>query len=47
LEGLSDIEFKDFRKWMISNILSTDMSEHFKLLKSAEARLKECQEEQK
>ena len=47
LESLSDQKFKEFRKMMISNILATDMSEHFKLLKSVEARQKECIEESK
>ncbi len=36
-----DQEFRDFRKLMISNILFTDISEHFKLLKEFETKTKE------
>lgn len=32
---------KEIRKFMISNILSTDMKEHFTILENFETRLKE------
>lgn len=31
-------EFRDFRKLFISNILFTDITEHFNLIKSFDAR---------
>ena len=36
-------EFKELRKIMITNILATDMKEHFTLCKKFETRIKECQ----
>ncbi|CAD8196125.1 unnamed protein product [Paramecium pentaurelia] len=41
LVSLSQQEFRNFRKGLIANILSTDMSEHFTLLKDFENRPKD------
>jgi calcium/calmodulin-dependent 3',5'-cyclic nucleotide phosphodiesterase len=41
LVNLSEEQFRKFRKLMISNILSTDITEHFKMVKEFETRLKE------
>lgn len=37
--NFSDADFKAFRKQLIHNILSTDMQEHFKMLKEFESRM--------
>lgn len=41
LTSLDDEQFKTLRKCVISNILHTDMSDHFKLIKDFEAQLAE------
>ncbi|CAK67167.1 unnamed protein product (macronuclear) [Paramecium tetraurelia] len=39
--NFSDQDFRTFRKQLISNILSTDMQEHFKMLKEFESRVEQ------
>ncbi|CAD8211408.1 unnamed protein product [Paramecium octaurelia] len=39
--NFSDQDFRTFRKQLISNILSTDMQEHFKMLKEFESRIEQ------
>ncbi len=39
LENISDGLYLNFRKFVVSNILSTDMKKHFELLKKFETRL--------
>jgi calcium/calmodulin-dependent 3',5'-cyclic nucleotide phosphodiesterase len=43
LIALEDDQFKSFRKQLVSNILHTDMSDHFRLVKDFETTLKEKQ----
>ncbi|CAD8208983.1 unnamed protein product [Paramecium pentaurelia] len=39
--NFSDQDFRSFRKQLISNILATDMQEHFKMLKELESRIEQ------
>ncbi|CAD8199220.1 unnamed protein product [Paramecium octaurelia] len=39
--NFSDQDFRTFRKQLISNILATDMQEHFKMLKEFESRIEQ------
>ncbi len=45
LEKISDGLYLNFRKFVVSNILSTDMKKHFDLLKKFETRLTQYKDE--